>query len=118
MQIHFLRHATFSLKLKNTQLLIDPMLSKAKTLDSIPKSANKLNPMVELPLNDIELSQVLGQITGVLVSHAHHAQGNCSPRTLQFSVNRQMRRASVELVLRMSQLFKTSSPGTGLHSTS
>ena len=71
MQIHFLRHATFSLKLKNTQLLIDPMLSKAKTLDSIPKSANKLNPMVELPLSDVELSQVPGQITGVLVSHTH-----------------------------------------------
>jgi L-ascorbate metabolism protein UlaG (beta-lactamase superfamily) len=71
MQIHFLRHATFILKLKEIQLLIDPMLSKAKTLDSIPKSSKKINPMVELPLSDAELSQVLGQINGVLVSHTH-----------------------------------------------
>jgi L-ascorbate metabolism protein UlaG (beta-lactamase superfamily) len=71
MQIHFLRHATFILKLKSAQLLIDPMLSKAKTLDSVPKSGKMPNPMVELPLTNVELSQVLGQITAVLVSHTH-----------------------------------------------
>jgi len=82
MQIHFLRHATFILELKSTQLLIDPMLSKAKTLDSIPKSANKLNPMVELPLSDFELSKVLGQITGVLVSHTHSDHWDPEARNL------------------------------------
>lgn len=71
MQIHFLRHATFILKIKSIHLLIDPMLSKAKILDSIPKTAKKPNPMVELPLSDAELSQVLGQINAILVSHTH-----------------------------------------------
>jgi len=71
MQIHFLRHATFILKMGDIQLLIDPMLSRARTLDSIPKSGSKTNPMVELPVGDTELNQLLEQISAVLVTHTH-----------------------------------------------
>jgi L-ascorbate metabolism protein UlaG (beta-lactamase superfamily) len=82
MQIHFLRHATFILKFNNVQLLVDPMLSPANSMNPIPGAAsNKRIPMVELPLSAVELSTVLSQISAVLVSHRHqdhwdaHAKG-------------------------------------------
>lgn len=73
MKIHFLRHATFILKLKGIQLLVDPMLSPAESMDPIGGAAsNKRIPMVGLPLSAEELTNVLSQITAVLVSHRHH----------------------------------------------
>lgn len=72
MDIHFLRHATFILKLKNIQLLVDPMLSPAGSMDPVGGAAsNKRIPMVELPLTTEKLTGILSQITAVLVSHRH-----------------------------------------------
>jgi len=82
MQIHFLRHATFILKLKSVQLLVDPMLSPAESMNPVGGPAsNKRIPMVELPLSAEELAKVLSEITAVLISHRHqdhwdaHAKG-------------------------------------------
>jgi L-ascorbate metabolism protein UlaG (beta-lactamase superfamily) len=72
MQIHFLRHATLIVSLKGIQLLVDPMLSPADAMDPIQNSANqRRNPLVDLPFSDIELSDVLAQVSGVLVTHTH-----------------------------------------------
>jgi L-ascorbate metabolism protein UlaG (beta-lactamase superfamily) len=73
MQIHFLRHATFILKMKGIQLLVDPMLSPAGSMNPVGGAAsNKRIPMVELPLSAEELTDVLSRITAVLISHRHH----------------------------------------------
>jgi L-ascorbate metabolism protein UlaG (beta-lactamase superfamily) len=83
MQIHFLRHATFILKLKNIQLLVDPMLSPAESMDPIGGAAsNKRIPMVGLPLSAEELTDVLSQITAVLVSHRHHDHWDAHAKAL------------------------------------
>ena len=72
MQIHFLRHATFILKFNDIQLLVDPMLSPAESMDPIVGAAsNKRIPMVELPLSADDLTRALRQISAVLISHRH-----------------------------------------------
>jgi L-ascorbate metabolism protein UlaG (beta-lactamase superfamily) len=84
MQIHFLRHATFILKLSSTQILVDPMLGAAASMEPFKNAANHnqmRNPLVELPLNDSELNQLLGQITGVIVSHVH--RDHWDPRAIE-----------------------------------
>ena len=82
MQIHFLRHATFILKIKGIELLVDPMLSPAGGMDPMGNAAsNKRIPMVELPFSAEELTKVLSRISAVLISHRHrdhwdaHAKG-------------------------------------------
>jgi L-ascorbate metabolism protein UlaG (beta-lactamase superfamily) len=82
MRIHFLRHATFLLKMNNAQLLVDPMLSRAEALDPVKNAINqKRIPMVEFPLNDAELGEMLNQIGGVIVSHTH--RDHWDPRAIE-----------------------------------
>jgi L-ascorbate metabolism protein UlaG (beta-lactamase superfamily) len=72
MQIHFLRHATLILRMKGVNLLIDPMLSHAEAMEPVQNAVNqKRIPLVELPLDEAELSSLLRGITGVLVTHKH-----------------------------------------------
>jgi L-ascorbate metabolism protein UlaG (beta-lactamase superfamily) len=83
MQIHFLRHATFILKLKGIQLLVDPMLSAAESMDPVGNAASKKRiPMVDLPLSAEELTKVLSQITAVLISHTHRDHWDAHAREL------------------------------------
>ena len=72
MQLHFLRHATFVLMLNDLTLLVDPMLSAARAMDPIVNAGNQLRiPLVELPLSDEQLTDLLARIDGVLVTHTH-----------------------------------------------
>jgi len=83
MQIHFLRHATFILNLKDIQLLVDPMLSPAGSMDPVGNAAsNKRIPMVELPLSAEELTKVLSQISAVLISHRHRDHWDAHAKAL------------------------------------
>ena len=83
MQIHFLRHATFILKSKNIQLLVDPMLSPAGSMDPMLGAAsNKRIPMVKLPLSNEQLKQLLGQMAGVLITHRHRDHWDGEAKTL------------------------------------
>jgi L-ascorbate metabolism protein UlaG (beta-lactamase superfamily) len=83
MRIHFLRHATFILKLKGVQLLVDPMLSPAEGMDPISNAAsNKRIPMVDLPLSAEELTMALSQISAVLISHRHRDHWDAHAKAL------------------------------------
>ncbi len=72
MQIQLIRHATLLVQFGGRRLLLDPMLSPAEAMDPIPNAANALRiPMVELPLDDAALADLLATLDGVLVTHLH-----------------------------------------------
>lgn len=71
-QIDFIRHATLVLRLDGIVLLVDPMLSPAGAMDPVANAANqRRNPLVDLPLDEQALQQLLTEIDGVLVTHTH-----------------------------------------------
>ncbi|QIN84001.1 MBL fold metallo-hydrolase [Rubrobacter tropicus] len=73
MRIHFIRHATFVLETGAGRVLVDPMLGRAGTAPAVPNTPNERpNPLVELPLGDGELSDLLGSTDAVLVTHTHN----------------------------------------------
>jgi L-ascorbate metabolism protein UlaG (beta-lactamase superfamily) len=70
--LHFLRHATFVLQFNGLNILVDPMLSHAGTMDPVGDAANTQRiPMLELPLDGAALTALLGQLDGVIVTHTH-----------------------------------------------
>ena len=72
MQLQLIRHATLLIQFGGRRLLVDPMLSPAEAMDPIPNAANALRiPMVELPLDDAALADLLATLDGVLVTHLH-----------------------------------------------
>lgn len=72
MQLHFLRHATFVITVNGLNILVDPMLSVARAMDPIANAGNQLRiPLVDLPLSDTELHQLLRSIDAVLLTHTH-----------------------------------------------
>jgi L-ascorbate metabolism protein UlaG (beta-lactamase superfamily) len=72
MFIHFLRHATLIVAMKNTTILVDPMLSRAEAMDPVAKAANQRRiPMVDLPITDEELQHMPAEIDAVLLTHHH-----------------------------------------------
>lgn len=72
MKIHFLRHATFVLEMGAVRIMVDPMLGRAETAPAVPNTPNERpNPLVELPLGDEELTDLIGVTDAVLVTHTH-----------------------------------------------
>lgn len=72
MLIHFLRHATFVVKLNQTSLLVDPMLNPAEAMEPVQNAANQRRiPLTDLPLDDTALQQLIQQVDAVLVTHLH-----------------------------------------------
>lgn len=72
MHIRFLRHATFMVTLGRLRLLVDPMLSPAGAMEPPPNTPNPRKvPLVDLPLDDEQLKQLLAQVDAVLVTHNH-----------------------------------------------
>ncbi|MBA3795083.1 MAG: MBL fold metallo-hydrolase, partial [Rubrobacter sp.] len=72
MKIHFIRHATFVLELGAVRVMVDPMLGRAGTAPAVPNTPNERpNPLVELPLGDEELTDLIGSTDAVLVTHTH-----------------------------------------------
>ena len=72
MKIHFLRHATFVLEIGAVRLMVDPMLGRAGTAPAVSNTPNERpNPLVELPLEDGDLSDLIESTDGFLVTHTH-----------------------------------------------
>jgi len=72
MQLRFLRHATSVLWVNGVRILIDPMLSRAGTMDPVQDAADgRRIPLVEMPLDDEELRKLIARLDGVLVTHLH-----------------------------------------------
>ncbi|BCL83260.1 MBL fold metallo-hydrolase [Ktedonobacteria bacterium brp13] len=72
MKMHFLRHSTAVITINDQTILIDPMLSAAQAMDPIANAGNDWRiPMVDLPLTEAELSQLVQEIDAVLVTHTH-----------------------------------------------
>jgi L-ascorbate metabolism protein UlaG (beta-lactamase superfamily) len=83
MHIHFLRHATLVLTIRNLKILVDPMLSPLEAMEPIANAGNQQRiPMVPLPLSDEELQQLLGSIDAVLVTHTHRDHWDASAQTM------------------------------------
>ncbi len=72
MDITLIRHATLLVSVEGINLLIDPVLSPARSRDAVSNSPNqRRNPLVDLPLDDAGLSKMLDGLDGVLVTHTH-----------------------------------------------
>jgi L-ascorbate metabolism protein UlaG (beta-lactamase superfamily) len=72
MEIRLLRHATLVVDIAGTRLLVDPMLSRAGAMDPVGNAASTARiPMVELPLDDDALGDLIGTVDAVLVTHTH-----------------------------------------------
>ena len=83
MKIHFLRHATFVVTVNDLQILVDPMLSQAEAMDPIANAGNQQRiPMVELPLSETELDQMLHRIDAIMVTHTHRDHWDARAQTL------------------------------------
>ncbi len=83
MDLRLLRHATLVLKFNNQNLLVDPMLSAARAMDPVQNAGNQNRiPLVDLPLSDAELAQLLAQIDAVLVTHIHRDHWDAWAREL------------------------------------
>ncbi|MBC9930119.1 MBL fold metallo-hydrolase [Chitinophaga qingshengii] len=72
MQIQHFRHATIVIELEGRKILVDPMLSHKDALDTVPNAANtRRNPLIDFPLNDMELATLLSTMDAVIVTHLH-----------------------------------------------
>ncbi|MFN8376316.1 MAG: MBL fold metallo-hydrolase [Anaerolineae bacterium] len=72
MQIQLLRHATLVVTLNQQRILVDPMLSAKHAMEPVGNAAVvERIPMTELPINDEEVTDLIGQLSGVLVTHLH-----------------------------------------------
>ena len=70
--IRLLRHATLIIEINNRRILVDPMLSQRDALDPVQNCGNEIRfPMVELPVDAVELNKILDNIDAVVVSHLH-----------------------------------------------
>jgi len=72
MQIRLLRHATCVVRLNNLRVLTDPMLSRARAMDPVLDAADARRiPLVDLPLDDAGLENLIRGLDAVLVTHLH-----------------------------------------------
>jgi L-ascorbate metabolism protein UlaG (beta-lactamase superfamily) len=72
MQIHFLRHASLVVGIAGQYVLVDPMLSPAGAMPPVANSADQRRiPLVDLPLEEVELRYMLDHIDAALVTHIH-----------------------------------------------
>jgi L-ascorbate metabolism protein UlaG (beta-lactamase superfamily) len=72
MRFQLLRHATSVISLKGLNLLLDPMLNPKGTMGPIANAANQNRfPLVDLPLSEAELGELMGRLNGALVTHIH-----------------------------------------------
>jgi len=83
MKIHFLRHATFAFETGDLRVLVDPMLGEAGTAPAVPNTPNQRpNPLVDLPLGDDGLSDLIENTDAVLVTHTHNDHWDGQAREL------------------------------------
>lgn len=71
-KFRLLRHAALLIEIAGKTLLVDPMLSKKEAMDPVKNAGNTLRiPMVDLPVTDEELIQIINKVDAVLVTHTH-----------------------------------------------
>ena len=71
-KIRLIRHATLVVEINQLSILVDPMLSHKDALDLVQNAGNQIRfPMVDLPVDDLELAQILDQADAVVVTHLH-----------------------------------------------
>ena len=72
MNLQLLRNATQILTINGKTFLIDPMLAPKGSYDAFQNTGNSVkNPLVDLPINDSELKQLIAQTDAVLLTHIH-----------------------------------------------
>lgn len=72
MKVRLLRHATLVIEVNGKKILVDPMLSKKDAMDPVANAANITRiPLVDLPLDDHELEELLITTDVVLLTHIH-----------------------------------------------
>lgn len=72
MNLQLLRNATQILIVNGKTILIDPMLAPKGSYDAFQNTGNAVkNPLVDLPINDSELQQLIAQTDAVLLTHIH-----------------------------------------------
>jgi L-ascorbate metabolism protein UlaG (beta-lactamase superfamily) len=82
-EIHFIRHATFVLKTAHANFLVDPMLSDKEEMDPVLNTKNIVRiPMSELPINADQLSSLLSNIQGIILTHTHRDHWDKKAREL------------------------------------
>lgn len=83
MKIHFLRHATFILEFGGLRFLVDPMLSPKDALDPVGNSRNTNRfPLVELPVTEAELQDLISKVDALLVTHTHRDHWDATAQKL------------------------------------
>ena len=72
MQLQLLRHATLIIQYASHTLLVDPMLSHAEEMDPVGNAASSRRiPLIDLPMTDEQLAELLAQVDAVFVTHRH-----------------------------------------------
>jgi L-ascorbate metabolism protein UlaG (beta-lactamase superfamily) len=70
--LQLIRHATLLLEIGGSKILLDPMLSKKEAMAPIGNCGNDFRiPMVDLPLGEGALQQLLDEVDAVFVTHTH-----------------------------------------------
>ncbi len=83
MNVHLLRHSTIIINIAGLKILVDPMFAAARTADPITNSGNALrNPLVDLPLDEEMLGELIGTIDSVIVTHLHNDHWDARAREL------------------------------------
>jgi len=81
--IRLLRHATLLIEINGKTILVDPMLSPKDKLDPVQNCGNDIKfPMVDLPISNAELSQILSQVDVVIVTHLHRDHWDITAQNL------------------------------------
>lgn len=71
-KVQLLRHATLIIEMNGKKMLLDPFFLPKDTIDPIQNSNNdRRNPMVELPISEKALKQLVDEVDAVFVTHTH-----------------------------------------------
>ncbi|MEZ4944113.1 MAG: MBL fold metallo-hydrolase [Cyclobacteriaceae bacterium] len=71
-EVRLLRHATLVIQIGGKKILIDPMLSGKGAMDPVGNCGNDIRiPMVNLPLPESEIEELLEAVDAVIVTHLH-----------------------------------------------
>lgn len=82
-RFRLLRHATILLEINNQKILVDPMLAKKEAMDPVGNAGNTFRiPMVDLPVNDEELKELLKTIDAVFITHTHRDHWDATAQQL------------------------------------
>ena len=81
--IRLLRHATLLIEINGKTILVDPMLSPKDKLDPVQNCGNDIKfPMVDLPISNAELTQILSEVDVVIVTHLHRDHWDITAQNL------------------------------------